>query len=236
MFGVSWIGPCSPERSAAGRGSLGTIGEYCKKVHEPGMLRRKNDQDLFEALVTPQLDAAYRFALHLTHNEADAEDLLQEACQLAFGKFQQFQRGTNFKAWLFRIVRNRHIDHLRRKRIEPGAEKLRDRLPASSMGSHGQELSDPRWTAENAVPIDNADVFYDLFGDEVNRFLAELPVEFRISVVLCDVDGFSYEEISAVLDCPIGTVRSRISRARSFLREKLFQYAKSLGYVRNPSP
>ena len=80
--------------------------------------------------------------------------------------------------------------------------------------------------------IDNAEVFYDLFGDEVNRFLAELTAEFRIALILCDVEGFSYQEISEVLACPIDTVRSRISRARAYLKEKLYQYAKGLGYVR----
>ena len=82
--------------------------------------------------------------------------------------------------------------------------------------------------------IENQEVFYDLFGDEVNRFLVELPPEFRAALVLCDVDGFSYQEIADILDCPVGTVRSRISRARAYLKEKLFVYAKSLGYVKSP--
>ena len=75
------------------------------------------------------------------------------------------------------------------------------------------------------------EAFYDLFGDEVNRYLAELPGEFRRALVLCDVEGWSYREIGDVLGCPVGTVRSRISRAREQLRGKLYEYAKSLGFV-----
>ena len=88
------------------------------------------------------------------------------------------------------------------------------------------------WLTQNLGAIDNAAIFYDLFGDEVNRFLSELPAEFRAALILCDVEGFSYHEIGEVMDCPIGTVRSRISRARHHLKEKLYHYARSLGYVR----
>ena len=75
--------------------------------------------------------------------------------------------------------------------------------------------------------------FYELFGDEVRRFLSELPQPFRLALLLCDLEGLSYEEISTVLSCPVGTVRSRISRARQHLREKLYDYARELGYVRH---
>lgn len=193
----------------------------------------KSDPDLFEALVTPQLAAAHRFAYQLVRNEADAEDLLQEACGQAFEKFYQFQRGTNFKAWFFRIIRNRYIDIFRRRKKEPGIEQLKERFPTVQPALGIDEAHDPLWMRNEGAGIDNEEVFFDLFGDEVNRFLAELPPEFRIALVLCDVEGFSYLEISQVLDCPIGTVRSRISRARSHLKEKLYTYARSLGYVRD---
>jgi RNA polymerase sigma factor (sigma-70 family) len=199
------------------------------------MRLRKRDHDLFEALVTPQLESAYRFSYQLARNEADAEDLIQEACQQAFKKFHQFKRGTNFKAWLFRIIRNRHIDLLRRKKNEPAAVDLKRHLHTEQLaveddleGGHN-----PLWMTRNAGAIDNRQVFFDLFGDEVNRFLAELPTEFQASLVLCDVEGFSYQEISEIMECPIGTVRSRISRARSYLKEKLYHYAKGLGYVKD---
>ncbi len=197
------------------------------------LLKQKN-HDLFEALVTPQLETAYRFAYHLARKEADAEDLLQDACHAAYEKFHQFKEGTNFKAWLFRILRNRHIDELRRKRIQPRIDELRERLPTVEDAPELPGNHDPQWMTKNAGAIENQEVFYDLFGDEVNRFLVELPPEFRAALVLCDVDGFSYQEIADILDCPVGTVRSRISRARAYLKEKLFVYAKSLGYVKSP--
>ncbi len=192
----------------------------------------RNNKEQFEALLIPVLEPAHRFAYHLTRNEADAEDLLQEASQLAFQKFWQFEPGTHFKAWMFRILRNRHIDGLRRKKNEPGVQELKNLKPL-----HTEEVdvsdSENTWSLSKHGAIDKPEIFYDLFGDEVNRFLLELPPEFRAALLLCDLDGFSYHEISEILDCPIGTVRSRISRARNHLKEKLFDYAKGLGYVRN---
>lgn len=187
----------------------------------------------FEALLTSVLEGAHRFAYHLTRNEADAEDLLQEAAQQAFQKFYQFEPGTHFKAWLFRIIRNRHIDNLRRKRNEPAARDLRHSRPLQHESSDEPEHEEGTWSLSSRGAIDKPEIFYDLFGDEVNRFLLELPPEFRAALLLCDLDGFSYQEISEILDCPIGTVRSRISRARGHLKDKLYDYAKSLGYVRN---
>ena len=92
------------------------------------MLFKKRKHDLFEALLTPQLDSGYRFAFHLLRDEADAEDLLQEAAQLAFERFHQFEEGTNFKAWFFRILRNRYIDILRKRKRQPGLEGLSENL------------------------------------------------------------------------------------------------------------
>jgi RNA polymerase sigma-70 factor (ECF subfamily) len=201
--------------------------------------RKKADQDLFESLLVPQLEAGYRFAVQLTRNEADAEDLLQEACRLAYEKFHLFERGTHFKAWFFQIIRHRHIDLLRRKARQPALDDLRRELPTieaapdfSDQSAHPEQPAE--WAQSGA--IDQREIFYDLFGDEVNRFLNELPAEFRAPLLLCDIDGFSYQEIASILGCPIGTVRSRISRARSQLKGKLYLYAKSLGYVRTAAP
>ena len=196
------------------------------------MILGKRDPEYFEALLTPQLGAAYRFAYQLTRNEADAEDLLQDACFQACAKFIQFKRGTNFKAWLFRIVRNLQIDALRRKRRQPALEELRDQLPTYVESDELDRYHEQHFARE-PYAIENEEIFYDLFGDEVNRFLSELTPEFRTALLLCDLEGFSYQEIGEILDCPIGTVRSRISRARSFLKEKLYLYAKGLGYVKD---
>jgi RNA polymerase sigma-70 factor (ECF subfamily) len=133
------------------------------------------------------------------------------------------------RAWLFRIARNAHIDRLRRKAHEPVLSEMEDIPSPHPISGEGSGWEIHRW---KGAGIDREDVFYDLFGDEVNRFLSELPPEFRLALVLCDVEELSYQEIGQVMGCPVGTVRSRISRARSLLRDKLYHYAKSLGYVK----
>lgn len=182
----------------------------------------------------PHLDAVYRFSMHLCGNEADAEDLTQECFHLAFCKFHQFRRGSNCRAWLFRIARNFHIDRLRRSKREPRATDMQNMSPRQE--PEAKELNrDPLkdLASWSALAIDDEEVFYDMFGDEVNRILAELPKEFRVAVVLCDVEGFTYHEIGEIIGCPIGTVRSRIARARGHMKERLFAHAKALGYVRS---
>ena len=160
---------------------------------------------------------------------------------LNFRKFQQFRMGTNLKAWLFRIARNAYIDRLRRRKREPELAELKEIAATSDPGTDGKlAVGGTRLGDRTATELANSrgltngteEAFYDLFGDEVNRFLNELPVEFRLSLVLCDVEGLTYQEIGVALDCPVGTVRSRISRARAHLREKLYSYAQDLGYVK----
>lgn len=193
-----------------------------------GMSSPRDKQEIFESVALPHVDAVYRFALHLCGRESDAEDLAQECMHQAYRKFHQFQPGTNCKAWLFRIARNAHIDRLRQKSREPKISEF-------------QESSAPVSESEDATSVvewgklaaDGEDSFLEVFGDEVNRHLRELPPEFRLAVVLCDVEQFSYGEIGEVLDCPVGTVRSRISRARSHLKEKLWEYARELGFAKN---
>ena len=212
-------------------------------------LLREKKTTSFQELALPHIDAVYRFSLHLAGNEADAEDLSQECFHQAFRKFHQFQRGTNCRAWLFRIARNAFIDRLRKKNREPPALELQEAAAVSADQRNSDEttgaleISAERQTATTAEPgsledwkslaVDDETIFCDMFGDEVNRFLQELPSEFRLAVVLCDVEGFAYHEIGEVFGCPIGTVRSRIARARAHLKTRLYDYAKSLGFVRN---
>ena len=190
------------------------------------------DRHDFERQVTPQLEAAFRFALHLAGQEADAQDLLQDACFQAFTKFHTFKGGSNFKAWFFRIIKNLHIDNYRQKKRGPEVKNLSNYL---SLLADGEVETRGAWIERNPPgSIENENLFYDLFGDEVKKFLAELPDEFRTAILLCDVEGMSYQEISDVLECPVGTIRSRLFRARSYLKERLYDYAKSLGYVKEP--
>lgn len=199
------------------------------------MLIWKNRKQLFEEVALPHVEAAYRFALHLCGNEADAQDLTQDCFHRAYRNFHRFQQGTNCRAWLFTIARNANIDRMRRKSREPVVVELREETDCVVQDSESPWERDRELNWLESGPeeaIDDEDVFFDLFGDEVNHFLSQLTREFRLALVLCDVEGFSYSEISEILRCPIGTVRSRIARAREFLKAQLYTYAKSLGYVR----
>lgn len=188
------------------------------------MLDRKKKAALFEKTALPHLDAVYRFALHLSGHEGDAQDLTQECFHQAFRKFHQFEQGTNCKAWLFRILRNGYIDRVRQRARQPKISELNESIA-------GLPAADPLESLERWKHLTGEDesALQDLFGDEVARGLRELSPEFRAAVLLCDVEGLSYGEIATVLGCPVGTVRSRISRARSFLKERLEGYAKDYG-------
>lgn len=196
----------------------------------------------FEQACLEHVDAVFRFSVYLTGNEVDAEDLAQDALLQALRKSHLFRKGTDLKAWLLRITRNLHIDQLRRKKLAPQIADLSEVPARGEPSPHGDELGAPLLgTAESSgtagTPPDGLsreeeESLYERFGDEVTKFLTELPQTFRLALLLCDVEDMSYEEISEALACPIGTVRSRISRARQFLREKLYDYAKELGFTR----
>ncbi len=186
----------------------------------------KGKRQKFEVAALSHLGAVFRFAVYLTKNEIDAEDLAQDAFVQALRKYELFRPGTDLKAWLFRITRNLYIDQLRRKKLSPQATDLADQIGDDKF--HAPET----WSSVQMMTKDDEESFYELFGDEVRKFLQELPDTFRLALLLCDVEGLSYDEIGVALDCPVGTVRSRISRARQHLREKLYNYARDLGYLR----
>lgn len=182
--------------------------------------RRKEFEE--EALV--HLDLLYNSAMQMTRNAADAQDLVQETFVKAYRFFDKFQRGTNCKAWLFKIMKNNYINAFRKKSKEPvrvDFDEVEGILqakpePAVSLGT-GRELES---------------VFEELVEDDVKKALDELPPEFKMVVVLSDVEGFSYQEIAGIMDCPIGTVRSRLSRARRFLQSRLHAFAMQHGITK----
>ena len=182
------------------------------------------ERDLFEEITLPLVDDVFRFALGLTRNRAQAEDLVQDTYLKAFKAFERFRAGSNAKSWLFRICKNHFIDRYREKARRPHHGGAVEELAVDS----------PRRSIEvfEREGIENEEIFLDLFGDEVNRYLRELPEPFRKALLLCDLEGLSYDEIAEVLEVPIGTVRSRISRGRAFLKERLVTYAQELGYGR----
>jgi RNA polymerase sigma-70 factor (ECF subfamily) len=170
------------------------------------------------------MDALYGVACRLTRNPTEAEDLVQDALVKAMRAREQFQAGTNLKAWLFRILTNTFINKYRRGGLErsvlegPDADPLADGwVSASTMRS----LRDPEQIA--LLPI---------VEGEVRRALDALPPEFRLAVVLCDVEEFSYEEIADIMGCPIGTVMSRLHRGRKLLQKSLYAHALAMGIVK----
>ena len=172
------------------------------------------------------LDALYRTALRLTRNQADAEDLVQETYLKAFRFQDKFRRGTNLRAWLFRILTNTFINRYRKKQREPRLTPVED---AEDFFLYRQ-ISAQR--DEHLFPSAEEEVLSKLADEDVKRAIEELPEPFRIAVLLADIEGFSYKEIAEITNVKIGTVMSRLSRGRRLLQRKLWEYAKRTGYVR----
>lgn len=192
-------------------------------------------QELFERVAMPHFDAVYNFGYSLTRNQAAAEDLVQETYLNAYRNFDGFRVGTNCKAWLFKICKNHFIDDFRARKRRPVHQEVDTAEPAEldrPLDIRVLQQSSAEGRAFEKHEIENESLFLDLFGDEINRFLKELPEEFRKSLLLCDLEGFRYEEIAELMGTPIGTVRSRISRGRALLRSRLEGYAKELGYLK----
>jgi len=193
------------------------------RIHMPST----NDaakNDLFTEEALTHLDAMYGVACKLTRNPTEAEDLVQDAFVKAMSGRQQFHAGTNLKAWLFRILTNTFINKYRRGGLErsvldgPDADPLADGwVSASTM----RQLRDSETLA-----------LMPLVENEIRHALDALPAEFRLAVVLCDVEEFSYEEIAQIMSCPIGTVMSRLHRGRKLLQRTLYNHALSLGIVK----
>ncbi len=176
---------------------------------------------IFDKEFMPQIDSMYNFAYRLTNDEDDANDLLQDTYMKAFRFINSFQQGTNAKAWLFRILKNSFINDYRKKSKEPS------KVDYQEVETVYNSTEDAEYESTTDLRIE---AVQDLIGDEVATALNSLPVDFRTVIILCDIEGFTYEEMAKILDIPIGTVRSRLHRARNLLKEKLRSYAKSMGY------
>jgi RNA polymerase sigma-70 factor (ECF subfamily) len=180
----------------------------------------------FEREALPHLDALYGTAMRLTRNPRDAEDLVQDALLRAYRFWGQFEQGTNCKAWLFKILTNTFINRYHKARrdqelaLQVAAE---DDVNESVVSQEAHERSrDP----EGAI-------VRGMLSDDVLEALESLPTDFRLAVVLCDLQELSYKEIAEVMDCPVGTVMSRLFRGRRLLQKQLRQYAISEGVLKN---
>ena len=188
------------------------------KMHQERYMR------IFEDEFYPHADALYNFAYNLTYNENDASDLVQETYLKACKFIDKYLEGTNAKAWLFKILKNAFINQYRKKAKGPVRVDLED---VSGL-NEGEDQSNL------ATHVDlRQEIYEKMIGDEVTVAVNRLPVDFRTVLLLCDIEGFTYEEISKILDIPIGTVRSRLHRARNLLKVTLSKYAKTKGYLRN---
>ena len=183
-------------------------------------VERENQRE-FSAEALPHMDVLYNFALRMTGNPDDADDLLQETYLKAFRFWDKFEKGTNCRAWLFRIMKNSYINRYRKESREP------DTVDYDDVEEFYNSIRDE--TAETTDMEER--LFGNLLDDDVAKALESLPVDFRTVLILCDIERFTYEEISEFVNCPIGTVRSRLHRGRKMLRAKLWKYARNRGYV-----
>lgn len=182
--------------------------------------RKKHEE--FDAEALPHMDVLYNFALRTTGNEDDARDLLQETFLKAYRFWDKYEKGTNIRAWLFRIMKNSYINRYRKETKEP------DKVDYEDIENFYNAIR-----AEHTDPNDlQAKLFDNLLGDEVAKALETIPEDFRTVVILCDIEGLTYEEIAEFVEVPIGTVRSRLHRGRKLLQAKLLDYAKTQGFLR----
>jgi len=186
--------------------------------------RKKNLREEFGRVALPYMSQVYTAAVYMTKDQQEAEDLVQETFLRAFRFFHKFEPGTNAKAWLLAIMRNLFINRYRRKKQE------QETIDWEKVDQAYESMIDE---THDALPKDpERQLFATLMDDEVEQALKELPEEFRLAVTLVDVEELTYEEVATVMECPIGTVRSRVSRGRRLLQVRLKDYALARGLIK----
>lgn len=184
-------------------------------------------RELFQEQALPFMDQLYGAAMRMTKNPSDAADLVQETFVKAFAAFEQFEQGTNLKAWLYRILTNTFINVYRKNQRNPYQGALEE-LEDWQLGGAESATSTTGRSAE-AEAIDR------MPASAVKDALQDIPEDFRLAVYFADVEGFAYQEIADIMKTPVGTVMSRLHRGRRLLREKLADYARERGYS-TPEP
>ena len=183
------------------------------------------DKQRFRDEAIPLLDSLYAAALRMTRNPADAEDLIQETMLRAYRAFERFEQGTNIRAWLFRIMTNAYINTYRKRQREPV------KVPQDDVEEFDlyQELKnhDPQFSiTPETIVLDS------LFEADILNAIEELPEQFRLAVVLSDIEGFTYAEMAEIMGVPMGTVMSRLHRGRKALQQRLWHLATEKGIVK----
>jgi RNA polymerase sigma-70 factor (ECF subfamily) len=177
------------------------------------------DPTTFEDIAMPHLDAVHRAAVAICGNRDEASDLVQTTFAKALERFGSFRPGTNCKAWLMTILRNTWIDDLRRRKTAGTQLPLVEEIVASPP------------PVEQAVWTDASDILENFADEDVIRALGELPDEQRLTLFLMDVEGLPHEDVAVITDVAVGTVKSRTSRARALLKDRLLEHAKAAGLV-----
>ena len=178
----------------------------------------------FEAAAMPFLDSLYNTAYRLARTAEDAKDLVQETYLKGYRSYAQFTPGTNLKAWLFKILKNTFINEYRRKQAAPMKSDF-----AEIEGAFETQLA-PEAAGQMKNPEQEA--LENAFDEDVQQAMDQLPADYRMAVLLADIEGFSYREIAEILEIPVGTVMSRLYRGRKLLEEAMLRYAREHGYLR----
>ena len=185
------------------------------------------DKERFQQDALPLLDSLYGAALRMTRNPADAEDLVQDTMLRAYRAFDRFEPGTNLKAWLFRILTNAYINTYRKKQREPRkvpADDVEEFDLYRELKNHSPEFE----ATPERIVLDN------LVDSDILEAIDDLPEQFRLAVVLSDIERFSYAEMAEIMDVPMGTVMSRLHRGRKALQKRLWDIARDRGIVKGP--
>jgi RNA polymerase sigma-70 factor (ECF subfamily) len=177
----------------------------------------------FDSEIIPHLNSLKNYALKMTNDFDESEDLLQNTLLKAFRFFGNFEKGSNAKAWLFTIMTNSFINNYRKNIKQPFKVDYED----------VQNFYEKIRSEDVITQHFQQDAFVNVLDDEITNALSLLPDEFRTIIFLSDIEGYSYKEISDFVNCPIGTVRSRLHRARKILYTLLYNYAQENGYVRS---